>query len=249
MNILKKLVLYSILMLNIFYTGIQESYFDQRDYFCPNKTLMWGTIQFPKNVSVIPDIRIYYSGQRIKCETSDELKRITYAIPDVAHKPFFKLIITDNVDFVSECNVIKYLKVREGSPYKFYQFDLMRSMQHLCSLEQSFESDTGAQHIAMAWNIREYRNALIHGRIPDDTIIICCKSSYIDHLENTNASSLPTIKIRPDILELAGSEKRLHENFDELILSLLDCDTIHAAMQQKEVRPPASPKTILTITT
>lgn len=249
MKVLKYVILYSILMLGISYTGIQMGYFYQQDYFCPNKTLMWGTIQFPKNVSVIPDIRIYYSGQRIKCETNDELKRITYAIPDVAHKPFFKLLITDNVEFVSECNVIKYLKVHEGTPYKFYQIDLMHSMQHLCSLEQPFESESTNQYNAMSWQIREYRNALIHGRIPDDTIIICCKSSYIDHLENTKASSLPTIKIRSDILELAGSEKRLHENFDELVLSLLDCDTIHAAMQQKEVRPPSNPKTILAITT
>ena len=249
MNILKNMLLCSILMLSICHTGSQVAYSGRRDFFCPNKTLMWGAIQFPKSIAIIPDIRIYYSGQRIKCEINHELKRITYAIPDVAHKTFFKLLITDDLEFVSECNVIKYLKVSEGAPYKFYQINLAPCMNHLCSLEQSGESETSSQTPSLAWDIREHRNALFQGRIPDDTIIICCKSSFIDHLEGTNANALPTVKIRPDIVEFAGSEKKLHEISDELILSLLDYDTIHAAMHQEEIRPSASPKTILAITT
>ena len=79
-------------------TVLYTRFSEPRDYFCPNKTLMWGSIQFPKSVTVIPDIRIYYSGQRIKCEINHDLKRFTYAIPDVAHKTQFKILVTDNLN-------------------------------------------------------------------------------------------------------------------------------------------------------
>ena len=249
MNVIKKLMLCSMIMSCTSSTILYTRFNEPRDCFCPNKTLMWGSIQFPKNVTVVPDIRIYYSGQRIKCETNQDLKRVTFAIPDEAHKTQFKILITDNLEFAAEYNVIKYLKVRENSPYKFYQVELARSNPVLCSLEQPFEHENNSQNPKMVWNVREYRNGLEKGRIPDDTVIICCKSSYVDHIEGTNASMLPTIKIRPDLLQLAGSEKKLHEIADELIISLLDYDTIHAAMHQEEVRPSTNPKTVLAITT
>lgn len=249
MNLVKILMLYCVIIMSAFGTILYARSSEHRDYFCPNKTLMWGSIQFPKTISIVPDIRIYYSGQRIKCETNHDLRRITFAIPDVAHKSNFKLLITDNLEFASEFNVIKYLKIRENSPYKFYQIDLAYSTPILCSLEQPFETDTNCQQSKTTWQIKEYRNVLDKGRIPDDTIIVCCKSSYVDHIEGNNTSALPTIKIRSDIVQVAGSEKKLHEIADELIISLLDYDTIHAAMHQEEIRPSTNPKTILAITT
>ncbi len=249
MDIIKQVILNSLLGVLITATYIGAGFFEQRDYFCPNKTLMWGSIQFPKNIEHVPDIRIYYSGQRIKCEINHDLKRITYAIPDTAHKTQFKMLITDNLEFASEYNVIKYLKVRQNTPYKFFQVDLVRLNPTLCSLEQQFDNDHVTNSQKMNWYIKEYRNTLDKGRIPDDTIIICCKSSYIDKLESIQETTLPTIKIRPDLIQVAGSEKQLHENADELIISLLDYDTIHATMHQEEIRPSSSPKTILSITT
>jgi hypothetical protein len=249
MSIVKNLVLCSMIINATLTIHAYPRYNEPSNYFCPNKTLIWGSIQFPKTVDSVPDIRIYYSGQRIKCETNNDLRRITYAIPDTAHKMNFKLLITDELEFASEFNVIKYLKVRENAPYKLYQIDLIYSAPHLCSLEQSCETELNCQNTKKSWHIREFRNALDKGRIPDDTIIVCCKSSYIERLESINSAALPMIKIRPDIVQITGSEKKLHETADELILSLLDYDTIHAAMHQEEVRPSSNPKTILSITT
>ena len=249
MKVLQKIMLCSMIIGSTTSTAPYARPSEPRDYFCPNKTLIWGSIQFPKTVAIVPDIRIYYSGQRIKCETNHDLKRVTYAIPDIAHKSQFKILITDNLEFAAEYNVIKYLKVRENAPYKFYQVELAQSNPILCSLEPQPEHATNCPDNKTAWHIREYRNALDKGRIPDDTVIICCKSSYIDHLETSNAAALPTIKIRPDIIQVAGSEKQLHEIADELIISLLDYDTIHAAMHQEEIRPSTNPKTVLAITT
>lgn len=249
MKITHILMLCSVIIIGSFGPKFYARINEPNDCFCPNKTLIWGSIQFPKNISAVPDIRIYCSGQKIKCETNQDLKRITFAIPDVAYKTNFKLLITDNLEFASEYNVVKYLKVSENASYKFYQLNLITSIPHLCSLEQPFELDFNCQPSPKSWQIRELRSCLDKGRIPDDTIIVCCKSSYIDHLDGSNATTLPVIKIRPDIVQVVGSEKKLHELSDELIISLLDYDTIHAAMHQKEIRPSTSPKTILAITT
>ena len=249
MNVLKKLILCSMIISGTISTAPYARFSEPRDYFCPNKTLIWGAIQFPKSVTIVPDIRIYYSGQRIKGEINHDLKRVTYAIPDVAHKTLFKILVTDNLEFAAEYNVIKYLKVRENSPYKFYQVELTQSNPVLCSFEQQSGPDSTFPSPKTAWHIREFSNGLDKGRIPDDTIIICCKASYINCIEGANTTALPTIKIRSDIIQLAGSEKKLHDISDELVLSLLDYDTIHAAMHQEEIRPSTNPKTILAITT
>lgn len=249
MNTVKNVILCSIAIILTNSTAPYPRFSEPQDFFCPNKTLMWGSIQFPKNLATIPDIRIYYSGQRIKCETNNDLKRVTYAVPDVAHKNQFKFLISDKLEFTSKKNVIEYLKVSDNAPYKFYQVELASLNPTLCSLEQPIDNDSNTSNPKMVWRIQEYRNGLNKGRIPDDTIIICCKSSYIEHIEGTNSATLPTIKIRSDIVQMAGSEKKLHEIADELILSLIDYDTIHAAMHQEEIRPISNPKTVLAITT
>lgn len=231
--------------------GLQARHFSSdpffHDLFCPNKSPLWGSIQFPKNVQAIPDIRIYYSGQRIKYEIDHDLKRINFAIPDEAQKTQYRLIITDHLEFESEGNVIKYLKVKEKTSYKYYLLEREQPGQSYCFLEKDDADITSPSK--KKWTIKQVTDGLVNYRIPDDAIIICCNPSYIGSLKSMNTANLPTIEIRSDILKVTGSEKKLHEFSDELILSLIDYDTIHAAAQQEDVRPSSNPKTILTITT
>jgi hypothetical protein len=224
------------------------AYINTRDYFVQNKKMVWGAIQFPKTLTSVPDIRIYYSGQRVKCESQNDIKQVTFAIPESVQKNQFAILISDNLEFSSEHNVIKYLKVRHGTPYKFYCATLVQQKVPLCSLEQPDNDEASAKNIP-TWCIQECPTAITKERIPDDTIIICLKASYVEGLDGSNATMLPTIKIRPDIVQLAGSEQKLHDQANELIISLLDYDTIHAAMHQEEIHPANNPKTVLAITT
>jgi hypothetical protein len=248
MDTVKSMTLLVIIITMIGVSDCRAAYVHTREYFGQNKKMIWGAIQFPKTLTSIPDMRIYYSGQRIKCETQQESKRVTFAIPDSSQKNQFKILITDKVEFASEYNVIKYLKVRHNTPYKFYVATLTQQKIPLCSLEQLDDDGINSKNI-LTWHIQEYPNALEKERIPDDTIIICLKASYIEKLDGSNETMLPIIKIRPDIIMLAGSEQRIHDQANELILSLLDYDTIHAAMHQEEVHPANNPKTVLAITT
>jgi hypothetical protein len=248
MDTVKNMMLIALFMTMACISNCHAAFAYTRDYFGNNKKMIWGAIQFPKALTTIPDMRIYYSGQRIKCETQQEIKRVTFAIPDSTQKNQFKILITDNLEFASEYNVIKYLKIRHNTPYKFYVATLVEQTMPLCSLEQLDNEGMSSRNV-LTWHIQEYPNALEKERIPDDTIIICLKASYVEDLDGSNTTMIPTIKIRSDIVQLVGSEQEIHDQANELILSLIDYDTIHAAMHQEEVHPANNPKTVLAITT
>lgn len=210
----------------------------------PYKTLLWGTIQFPKEIINVPDIRIYYCGQRIKCEADNDLKRINFAIPDDSQTTSYTLVITDNLEFVASHNVIKYWKVRKNMPYKCFCLETT-SKEKLCSLEDGCEQGQSEAD----WKIVPMDNSLKNGHIPDDAIIICVNSAYVDCLQAGSATTLPLLKMRSDLLTIAGSESKLHEFTDKLLLELINYDTFHEAMRSQELRPACNPKTVLTMTT
>jgi len=205
-----------------------------------SKVLYSGSIQFPK-MHKLPNVRIYWKGYRVKCECNDDSKKITFIFADDNNQPSFKLLFTESLQFETEQNVVKYLKIQDGMPYKFYSLTLAKAD----SLLDEYADKNGAPKAA--WRIHEYRNALHNGIIPDDTIIICLNPNYVEKVEGGDSITLPTIKIRNDVLAFAGSEEKLHQHADELFLSLvMDCDAIHTAMQQ-EVRPKYEQKMVLTL--
>ncbi len=204
-----------------------------------SKILYSGSIQFPK-LHKLPNVRIYWKGYRVKCECNDDTKKMCFIFADESNKPSFKVLFTESLQFETEQNVVKYLKIQEGMPYRFYSLTLSKADS---LLDEEFDK-TNQQK---SWRIREYRHALHNGIIPDDTIIVCLNPDYIDKLEGGDSVTLPTIKIRNDVLQLVGSEAKLHERADELFLSLvMDCDAIHTAMQE-EVRPKYEQKMVLTL--
>lgn len=214
------------------------------NFVYPYKTLLWGAIQFPKEIQNIPDIRIYYCGQRIKCESDNDLKRINFAIPDDSQTTFYTLIITDNLEFVAEHNIIKYWKIRKNKPFKSFSLETT-SKEKLCSLEDC----TDQEQPQIGWKILPLNKDLIEGHIPDDAIIICVNPAYVDCLQSGSTTTLPAIKMRSDLLALVGSENKLHEFADKLLLELINYDTFHEAMRSQELRPACNPKTVLTMTT
>lgn len=205
-----------------------------------SKILYSGSLQFPK-LHKLPNVRIYWKGYRVKCECNDDAKKITFIFADDSNQPTFRVLFTESLQFEAEKNVVKYLKITDGMPYKFYTATLAKADS---LLQEEFDKNVLQK---ASWRIREYRHALHNGIIPDDTIIICLNPDYVDRLEGGDSVTLPTVKIRNDVLQLVGSEEKLHEHTDELFLSLvMDCDAIHSDMHE-EVRPKYDLKTVLTL--
>ena len=231
---MKKPIKIVSLIFGIFAIGLfspANSYFE---------ALFIGTIQFPNTIKKVPNIRVYCSGHIIKTETDDDSKKLTFSIPESKNKKRFSLLITEGIQFETEENTVKYLKIDPSlQEYKFYQFELVKK-----NAEQNGESKDKTKSIKnheqpenhnadYHWVIEEDHLALEDGRIPDDTVIICYKPSYIEGLQGGTKLEFPHIRIKNNILQLAGSEDQLHDTSITLLLSSLDYDTIHRSIRQE----------------
>ena len=184
----------------------------------PQANLIMGTIQFPGNIHKTPTPRIYYGGRIVLRESHNESKTVTFSIPKNKYTNSFYLLITESIGCqTKQDNIIDYLKISSDKKHKLYGLRLVAN-----------QDNTDADY---TWDVIETRvdNS---GRIPDNTIIICLPSHYIDTVVGGNALELPTVKIKQNIIDLAGSEEKFNEASIALLLASLDSDTIHTPVEQ-----------------
>lgn len=190
------------------------------------KKLMVGSIQFPKAVQCLEGIRIWCGGKKIKSETDTEGKKVTFSLTTNKYQNYFYMLITEHPGSqMAEDNTIQYLKSHPHHAYKFYSLELLADA---------------------TWRIKELKTSLETGRIPDDTIIVYYNPDYIEKVNGGNQIELPKIFLKNDIIALAGSEDRLHDQSIELLLSSLDFDTLHDTIKQT-VKQDISLKTIVAL--
>lgn len=217
-----------------------SSFFTTHATEVSGKALFYVNIQFPAEIEKVPCIRAYYCGIRItKSEYNNAAKKLTFTIP-AWQQTSFNLVITEWYMPESEHagdNTIKFLKIPSHVHYLAYQITLTRAAN-------SHQDEHSAQ--TLAWDIHEIKQLPNDGQIPDDALIIVYNPDYIEKLEGGNASELPTIYIKPNILQLLGSEEKLHEYSDSLLLAALNLDSLHASLQQ-QVRHVD--KTVIALTT
>ena len=192
-------------------------------------SLMIGTIQFPHTVSAIPSVRIYCAGRIIPCTTDQRNKTISFTIPKYSQQELFNLLITEQVSFsfTESGNNASFLKLKDGQPYRLY------------ALHQMPKFSSEPEKLTKEWRIRPASLPLENGktiRVPDETIVVCLNPSWVAELDTSNSFELqlPSIKIKSNIVELAGSQEKLYESSARLILAALDSDTMHANQE-----PPA----------
>lgn len=195
-----------------------------------DNTLLMGTIQFPrhatKSIKNLPGIRVYYHGNKITTETHDDAKSVSFTI-NVSNKiksESLHVIITNNIEFETEKNTVKFLKTSPGTTYKLYK--LTRKQvdvpdEHNDVLQKNQQTPT------YTWDI-ERTLLQPDRRIPDNTLIVCLPCNYVEKLSGGSTIELPKIVIKNDFLKIAGSESNVHAQANELLLKLLDCDAIHS---------------------
>lgn len=215
-----------------------------------NLTYFTGAIQFPRTIEKTPSMRVYCSGHKIKCTARNDNKDLIFSIPEEKYKRYFYLLVSETVQFESEqnTNTVKFLKTNPKQPYKFY---LLRLVQNSANgnLIKNKEPLSGkdADEESYSWNVEE-KELPENGRIPDDAIIVCCNADFVQSLQGGNALEFPSIMIKENIVDLVGSEAKLHENSELLLLSLLDLDALHSTITQ-ESRLDLERKTVVTLLT
>lgn len=190
------------------------------------QSLMVGTIQFPKNIQQIPLIRIYYRGLIIPAERDEQGKKIVFKFPVTSAQTHFYLLITKNIacevrhkSAFSAHNTIEFWKVNKDTPYKFFV---------LYSIQDENENK-------QRWSIKKV--SLDESRkIPDDSLIMLYPAELIEGMADINSFELPTVMLKPDLLTLIGSQTKLTELSDMLMLASLDTDTFHATLSQEIIQ-------------
>jgi hypothetical protein len=191
---------------------------------------------------MVPDISIYCSGYKIKCDIDHNSKRIFFSILDDRMQTDFSILVADSIVFETESNTVKYLKINQHKKYKFYTLRLKEIVNDDPHNKEALPQSK------FVWQIREERLFYANGRIPDATIIICYNPSFIETMRGGNSVEFPTIVIKPDILTVVGSELNLHDSSVQLLLSSLDYNALHSRTKE-EIKQDAALKSILAITT
>jgi hypothetical protein len=186
-----------------------------------------GAIKFPLSFSQIPITRIYASGKIVPydwCAPDNTTKLFTFSIPHNPGDNTIYLLITETVQFekaqskylsAENTNNIACLKMKtENQPYKFYKLTLVS--------EKPVEAKDPLYH----WIIEE--QTLPAGKIPDDAVTICYDATSIESISGGSEYELPTIYLKQDL-----SESALQKLTNNILLSSLDSDAIHAPIHQE----------------
>ena len=202
------------------------------------KGLFIGSIQFPADIALVPSIRVFCGGNKIACEKDNVAKRISFTIPEDKRRTIVPFIITQSVQFEVEkdTNTIKYLKLPQRQSYKLYILELLKiAKKYDCQEERTSVAQRADQDLGYVyeWKIREEKNSLSDGRIPDDAVVMYFNPEYVETLSGGNGFELPRVVIKKNLLALAGSEEKLHDFSKSLVLSSLDLNAIHANVESQ----------------
>jgi len=198
--------------------------------FCASE-LMMGTIQFPyetNTISGMPHVRVYCGGRKVKCDTDKESKKITFTVPRERGQDVFYLLVTTDISHEAVAqpgtspNLISHLCVNPDCTYKLFELKI-----------QEVDAATKARNeqASCAWQITEIFLP-DNKRVPDNAIIVYYDPACIDKPNGGRTLELPTIRVKNDSM----TGRKLYDYSNELLLSALDRDALHAPAQEQQVK-------------
>jgi len=189
------------------------------DIYSQDKNIFVGNIVFPQNLKNIPHISLYQRGLKIQAEIDNSGKKIQFTISEEKKYKKFHFLIAQYIQPKIENNTVKYLKIGIKQSYKLYKLELVEIYDPQKSRNKK---ESNFYH----WEIKEKKIGS-QRIIPDDTLIIIFNPQYIEKIEGGSNFELPKIFIKNDILKLAGSEEKLCDEVNELLMASLDLNIFH----------------------
>jgi hypothetical protein len=174
--------------------------------------LLIGKIVSPLSRALTYEIS--YEGQKVTTEVDGSA--LVFRLPTSKNQWRFFLLFIEDFDYVfkessaeMQQNTVDYQRARANIPY------------HIFEIQRHGET----------WTVVE--RLLPHdGRIPDSTIIVKCPADYLKSIEGGTYYQLPTIALKDNIVELAGSEKHLRDKSAELHIASLELAAFQAPMRE-----------------
>jgi len=210
--------------------------------FLYTRSLLMGMIQFPRMLKKVPTIRVYYGGKIVNSYTHEGIPKVTFEVSKNNHQTIFYLLVTEYIqyqvktfsDLSLESNTIDYLQLPPKQQYKFYQLELVpNTLESIDNMEFLKQHSTSAeQNNSYHWKVFE-EQLPGNGKIPDETIVVCYFPNAIAMLNGGSKLELPAIVIKHNVIDLMGSEEKLHEASVKLQIASLDTDTIHTPTKRE----------------
>ncbi|MFC1842625.1 hypothetical protein ACFLYU_03135 [Candidatus Dependentiae bacterium] len=211
------------------------------DMYSFDKNLFVGNILFPQTITKIPQISLYRRGLKIQAETENACKKVQFTISEDKECKRFYVLITPYLQPQIEDNTVKCLKIEAAQSYKLYEIKLFVTQDTRAT--STFTKNTQKSKESYFWQIRE-RKIREDRAIPDDALIVIFNPDYVEKLEGGNDLELPKIIIKNNVLELAGSEKKLQAEADELLMASLDLNILHTK-PTSEIKPEYKKKLVI----
>ena len=83
-------------------------------------------------------------------------------------------------------------------------------------------SNAETKHVSYSWTIHENRITDKNRKIPDEAIVLHSVPDWVSHVESTHGFDFPTIKMKKDMVAVAGSQEKVKESFMKLALASMD---------------------------
>jgi hypothetical protein len=194
-----------------------------------DRTIYFGSIQFPTTLERIPGIRIWHEGKILPVELDHGLAKLSFEVAVERGRASFYLVVTDGITIEAQDNTIRYFRISPGASYKIYFIERVR-----LQVEGT---------LSYRWIVHEVHIPLV--RLPDDALIVYCPAHYVQEVvASTSSLELPKIVIKPDLIEQLGSPLALYDAFIKVQLQAINFDAMHDTIV-KRVKVDASPKTII----
>ncbi|MEX0848733.1 MAG: hypothetical protein WD055_00715 [Candidatus Dependentiae bacterium] len=230
---MNKSLIFSIVLLPTVFGNIDA-------YLAADKALWYGTVKFPYDTKITEPVAVYYAGDQIITEIQQETHQISFAISEYKMRNEFFLLISNDIEWVTEQNTIKFQRICKSRPYKLFHLKFNPNREITTKITP--ETDLNALG---SWEITQkaLRDDM---RIPDNAIIVHYHPNLIQNVEGGNALELPKIVLNEQILHQLTPDE-LHDVSAQFILSSLDLKTIHAK-QNTQIKHDIPHKTIIALT-
>lgn len=236
---MKKGLFYTLLFLLVFFNKKIELQAAEQRLFTAN-------IQWPVHLQNTPSIRAYHMGKKIPTEVHEDAHRVSFSINVPANRTILYLIVTPQIEFACQDNVVKCLTLCPRQAHRVYVLELIAPENALDPQSKRF-SLTSIDQTTPHWQVKEMIAPISNARIPDESLIVCLDPYWIQSVEGGNIVELPKITIRNDIVRIAGSQDKVQEEAAKWLIAAINTDTIHGTLD-KEVHIGLQPKTTVAFT-
>lgn len=208
---------------NIFYAIILVQSSFAFITYNPQKTILMGTIQFPKDVTHAPTLSVLYNGGQypIEINGTGHPQKGFFEIYESKLPKTLYLLITEHLKQPTS-NEFKHLETSPDHAYLLYKLTKNKTVQ---TLAKNKSDETEKQPFWLIEKITSKEKSMV---IPDNTIIFLMSPELIGSLEDeTNQSNETLVRLPKIIFDDALKQAKLDETAVRMTCALVDFKFAH----------------------